>query len=403
MVHRWSLLVGLLFACIPTSAPKAQTAIRLGEMAPPFSTAHILQVPRGTTENWDTVRGKAVVLEFWATWCGGCVENIPHLNELAQRFETEPVVFISVTDEDDLTVSRFLGKFPISGWVVTDSQRDTFRSYGVQGIPQTFLIDAGGVLRAITGPSYLDASVLSDLVGRRKLKLPERKISAPLLLGSESGAPFPLVQVLIRPAAPAEVSGTSPGGEILKDGRYEAFGLTLRDIIANAYEFPDSRIDAPEWCSQIRYDLSVVVPHGAEAEQWPLVQETLAHAFHLRLKRQPVETSVYVLRRAQTFEPKIRVSSVTETNSRPWGGKGEFDAISVKLGTLASIAGGVLHSEVFDETGMLKRYDFNLKWNHNDPSSIITAIRDQLGLELVTQQRQLEHIVVESAYEPKTW
>jgi uncharacterized protein (TIGR03435 family) len=333
----------------------------------------------------------------------GVVENIPHINELAQRFEAEPIVFISVTDEDDSTVSRFLGKSPISGWVVTDSQRDTFRSYGVQGIPQTFLIDAGGVLRAITSPNYLDASVLSDLVARRKLKLPEPKTSAPLPLGSESGAPFPLVQVLIRPAAPVEVSGTSPGGETFKDGRYEAFGLTLRDIIANAYEFPDSRIDAPEWCSQTRYDLSVVVPHGAEGERWPLVQETLAHVFHLRLKRERVETNVYVLRRAQTFVPKIRVSSVAEANSRPWGSRGEFDAIGVELGTLASIAGGVLHSEVFDETGMPDRYDFNLKWNHNDPSSIILAIRGQLGLELVPQKRQLEHIVVESAYEPKTW
>jgi uncharacterized protein (TIGR03435 family) len=331
------------------------------------------------------------------------VENIPHINELALRFERKPIVFISITDEDDSTVSRFLRKFPISGWVVTDPQRETFRSYRVQGVPQTFLIDAGGVLRAITSPSHLDESVLSDLVAGRTVKLPEPEVSVPPTLGSESGAPLPLVQVLIRPAAPVEISGYSPGGGAFNNGRYEAFGLTLSDIIADAYEFPASRIDAPEWCSQTRYDLSVVVPHGAEADRWPLVQETLAHAFHLRLRREPLETDVYVLRRAQTLEPKFRASSAAETNSRPWGSKGEFDAIGVRLKTLAGIAEVVLHAEVFDETGMQERYDFNLKWNHNDPSSIILAVRDQLGLELVQQRRKLEHIVVESVVEPKTW
>jgi uncharacterized protein (TIGR03435 family) len=385
------------------SGPNAQIVTKLGELAPPLTDAHILQVPRGTAASWETLRGKAVVLEFWATWCGGCVENIPHLNELAQKFETDPVVFISVTDEDDATVSRFLRKYPISGWVVTDAQRKTFRSYRVQGIPQSFLIDTGGVLRGVTSPGHLDEAVLSDLVAGRTLKLLQPETFVPPKIGFESGAPFPLIQVLIRPAAPVEISGYSPGAEAFNNGRYEAFGLTLSDIIADAYEFPASRIDAPEWCRQTRYDLSVVVPHGEEADRWPLVQETLAHSFHLRLKREPLETDVYVLRRAETQEPKVRVSPSAETNSRPWGSKGEFDAVGVRLKTLAAIAGVVLHSEVFDETGMQDRYDFNLKWNHNDPSSIILAVRDQLGLELAQQRRKLEHIVVESAVEPRTW
>jgi len=60
--------------------------------------------------------GKAVVLEFWATWCAPCVAAIPHLNELATQFKDRPVVFLSVSDETPSVVEAFLQKHPIDGW-----------------------------------------------------------------------------------------------------------------------------------------------------------------------------------------------------------------------------------------------------------------------------------------------
>ena len=55
-------------------------------------------------------KGKIYVVEFWATWCSGCVAQIPHLNELTRKLKDRPVRFISVTDEDRDVISAFLAK-----------------------------------------------------------------------------------------------------------------------------------------------------------------------------------------------------------------------------------------------------------------------------------------------------
>src|SRR5215471_10903219 len=82
--------------------------LKMGAPAPPIAFAQVLQAPEGTAANWERLKGTAVVLEFWATWCPGCVQQIPHLNRLSEQFRGKPLCFISVTDEEPGIVQRFL-------------------------------------------------------------------------------------------------------------------------------------------------------------------------------------------------------------------------------------------------------------------------------------------------------
>ncbi len=89
--------------------------------------------------------GDVVVVEFWATWCGPCVANIPHLNELHERYADDGLHILSFTDQSRRGIENFLAERTMHYVVGTGSE--LFRTYGVTGIPHAFVIDRSGTLR----------------------------------------------------------------------------------------------------------------------------------------------------------------------------------------------------------------------------------------------------------------
>ena len=137
--------------------------IKVGGPAPEISIDHLLQVPEGAKTSWPSLKGKAVVLEFWATWCGPCVIAIPHMNELARKFKGKPIQFIAITAEEESVVKQFLEKHRIEGWIGVDTDRSTASSYGIKGIPDTVLVK-DGIIRSITNPRNLTEHKLNQLL-----------------------------------------------------------------------------------------------------------------------------------------------------------------------------------------------------------------------------------------------
>jgi thiol-disulfide isomerase/thioredoxin len=90
------------------------------------------------------LKGKVVLLEFWATWCGPCRASIPHLQKLHDTYGKKGLVVLSVTSEDLETVKEFVADnkmtFPIG---IDDSDR-TMTIYAIRSIPAAFLIDTAG-------------------------------------------------------------------------------------------------------------------------------------------------------------------------------------------------------------------------------------------------------------------
>lgn len=96
----------------------------------------------------DQFRGQVVVLNFWATWCPPCVEELPSLMNLQDRMRTRGVTVLGVSiDVDGDAYHRFLKVHNINFLTVRDPQQKVAAMYGTTGWPETYIIDRTGVLR----------------------------------------------------------------------------------------------------------------------------------------------------------------------------------------------------------------------------------------------------------------
>ena len=101
-----------------------------------------------------SLRGKAVVLNFWASWCGPCREEMPLLQEGWERWQDRDVVFVGVDVKDFRGDARdFLEEYGVTYPNVYDGKGSTVGRYGVTGFPETYFIDRDGdVVFRIAGP-----------------------------------------------------------------------------------------------------------------------------------------------------------------------------------------------------------------------------------------------------------
>jgi peroxiredoxin len=149
----------------------AAAVLQVGEPAPPLKIERLLRAPQGSVANWQALKGKAVVLEFWDTRNTVCIEQIPHWNALVERFRGRPIQFIAVTYEDPDLLATFFKQRPMAGWIALDPARATFKAYGVDEAPQTVLVDAKGLIHGITPLAKLTESDLDGLLRGRNLRL----------------------------------------------------------------------------------------------------------------------------------------------------------------------------------------------------------------------------------------
>ena len=102
----------------------------------------------GKTYSLAGLKGRVVLLNFWATWCPPCRKEMPDMEKLYQRYRQKGLTVIAVSDEARATVEQFLAKNAYSFPVALDAGGKVKDAYGVEGIPKSFIFDREGRLAA---------------------------------------------------------------------------------------------------------------------------------------------------------------------------------------------------------------------------------------------------------------
>jgi cytochrome c biogenesis protein CcmG/thiol:disulfide interchange protein DsbE len=96
----------------------------------------------------DSLHGKVVLVDFWASWCGPCLQSFPWMNDLHARHGGDGLVIVAVNvDQDRALADAFLKKIPPQFRVEYDAAGSLAQQFGVEAMPTSFLIDRAGRVR----------------------------------------------------------------------------------------------------------------------------------------------------------------------------------------------------------------------------------------------------------------
>jgi cytochrome c biogenesis protein CcmG, thiol:disulfide interchange protein DsbE len=137
-----SLTLALVLLLLMAGCNSGSRPPRIGNKAPDFTVKD-----SDRTLTLAEYAGKPVVLNFWATWCPPCVEEMPSLVELQDRLKGKVTVIAVSLDVDDSAYHRFIKDHHVNLTTVRDGDQRSNQLYGTYKFPETYVIDSKGIVR----------------------------------------------------------------------------------------------------------------------------------------------------------------------------------------------------------------------------------------------------------------
>jgi len=143
-----------------------ETGTKKGMAAPDFELLDL----NGEPVRLSGLKGKKVVLNFWATWCPPCQAEMPHMEKISQQHAEDAVVLgvnMTHTERNSAAVSQFAESYRLSFPIVLDEKGATADTYRVRAYPTTYVIDSDGIIREI-----YEGAITGDLLSKTLNRIP---------------------------------------------------------------------------------------------------------------------------------------------------------------------------------------------------------------------------------------
>ena len=368
-----------------------------GTPAPPLDSLKLLQAPPAARADWASLKGKVVVLEFWATWCSPCVASLPRFNQLVESLDPTKFQFISIDDEDPKAVQNFLNKKKMSGWVGVDPSGGVFGLYGVESRPTTIIVDGNGKILAVTEIDSVGAADLQAVSeGKNVAFKPAMEIteaSAPSSPDSASRL-FSVSVTRASPDANTVRANHPPTGTDLLGEDADSLMTDVFNAFGNRYVLKDP---LPEG----RYDLRVNFVDVPQTVIDSVVQQAVLAALHLQIQSKTLTKPAYILRATDASKKLMSPSASTHAVKRGYW-HGNFLLMNGTMDDLAYVLATGLENPVLNQTGIEGAYDARFQVAGRDVDSLNAMLKETLGLELVPGNQEMPITVLEVSKQDKS-
>ena len=368
-----------------------------GTPAPALNTLKLLQAPLGARADWASLKGKVVVLEFWATWCSPCVASLPHLNQLVESLDPAKFQFISIDDEEQKDIERFLTKKKMSGWVGVDASGGVFHRYGVESRPTTIVVNGNGKIVAVTDIDSVSAPDLQAVAEGKSVAFKPVMEITEVSVPPTPSAERPLFAVSVSKASPnakMAIAKHPPTGTDLLGEDADSLVTDVFNVFGGRYVLKDPLPAG-------RYDVRVNSVDVPQSVIDSVVQQAVLAALHVQIQPKTVTKPAYVLRATDASKKLLSPSGSTHAVKRGyWHGK--FLLMNGTMDDLAYVLATGLENPVINETSIDGTYDARFEVAGGGVDSLNVVLKKTMGLELVPGNQEMSITVLEVSTQEKS-
>jgi thiol-disulfide isomerase/thioredoxin len=394
MTRKFLLLI--LTICI-ISCKNEKTIAELGKPIPNYKFSNILNSKNSEISISD-LKGKIVILEFWATWCGPCLPAMKKLDSLQNEFKNDLEV-ITISYENKERLKKYIKSTNTNLRIVSDTLHSSNFKYKV--IPHSIIIDKNGIVRAITNPENINKEVLNKLISKNEISLdlkddfyidPKLKVN--------------IIKSISNPDYTIELKSfvqQKRGIQYLTDidGEYngiEMWNRTIPGLYMTLFDLPSykrivfkdslSESDFP-FDKEHRFSLKIETSKQYKNDWKQLGISVLNENFDVNAKMNIDTLDCYVLKDIGHL--------IKESNSE----KSEYIFMGpilktkkIKMSQLTEYLENFKALPVVDITNLDGEYDIELEWQEEDPKTLYSELK-KYGLKLEKSDKKLPVEVME--------
>ena len=359
----------------------------IGAAAPSFALRRIQ--PAGQPEiRLSDYRGRVVLLEFWATWCGPCVKAHDHLSSLFSDADAREFSILSVTDEPQARVRKYLRKHALKYDIATDEDGKIQREYQLSGLPHAVLIDRAGVIRWLGDPRDLTTEDIQQFV--RKGTAPQVRTELPDDSGPKKDSRPELILTITR-RPDKEPGPTVTTRSKSKDTiEFHCQDTSLRNILAIVLNSGGPRFSIESDLVKQSYDIDFFSRSNkpGKSPDYTILREAIVEMLHLEITTLLEEREVWIVKSNGLRLPRGKGPPEAHIDKQ-----GMYHMRSTPISEFLQIVEGKFKVFVEDETG-LKDY-YNLSYpNKSDFSSFRDYVAREYGLLLSQERRSISVVSV---------